>query len=186
MSKYWRILLTPLYPLLLVNALVAYLYAILWCRARDWKVVSGTLTFIAAPRGGDLGHAGGSEGSRMAGNPGGQGWSWIVGYASEWHREQADLRCHENTHVWQELVWAAGGLALATVPALLGHWGLATLIAFSGGPVWALVYAGSFLVNFARTGFADWYAAYMAIPFETHAYRVQEEYLAGERPNAWT
>ena len=33
MSKYWRILLTPFYPLLLVNALVAYAYAVLWCRA---------------------------------------------------------------------------------------------------------------------------------------------------------
>lgn len=179
MNKYWRILLTPVYPLLIVNALVAYLYAILWCRASSWKVISGTLTFVAAPR------EVAAEGSRLAGNPGGQGWSWIVGYASEWHREQDDLRCHENVHVFQELVWAAGGLALAVIPALLGWWKLAVLLAFAGGPVWALVYVGCFLVNFARTRFLDWPAAYMAIPFEKQAYRVQEEFLAGERPNAW-
>ncbi len=170
MNKYWRILLTPLYPLLLVNALVAYAYAVVWCRARSWRVISGTLTFVS---------------DRMAGSPGGQGWSWIVGYASEEDRDRADLRCHENVHVFQELTWAAGGLALAMVVALLGWWKLAVVLAFAGAPVWALVYVGFFLVNYARTGFSDWYAAYMAIPFEKQAYRVPEEYLAGERPSAW-
>lgn len=186
MSKYWRILLTPLYPLLLVNALIAYGYAVLWCRAHSWKIVSGTLTFVAEPKGRNLGHAGGSEGSRLAGNPGGQGWSWIVGYASEWHREQADLRAHENTHVWQELMAALIGASAAVVLASLGLWGWAIVAAFAAAPLWAISYIAFFLVNYARTGWSSWSVAYEAIPYERHAYRVQEEFLAGERPNAWT
>lgn len=170
MSKYWRILLTPLYPLLAVNVVVALIYIFAWCRPHSWKWMSGTLTFLS---------------SRMVGNPGGQGWSPIVGYANEECRQWAVLRAHENTHVWQELVWAAGGLLVAVPLAALGWWLPATIAAFSGGVVWMLAYVGHFLVNFARLGFQDWDTAYRNIVFEKHAYRVDAEFEAGKRPNAW-
>lgn len=173
MNKVWRILLTPLYPLLIINAFVAYVYAVLWCRAVSWKLISGTLTFIPG------------EGRTMVGNPGGQGWSWIVGYASEADRDIDNLRCHENVHVWQELMFALGGFVVGVCLALFGAWGWAVLAAFSGGPIWAVTYGITFLINFARTGFADFWAAYRAIPFERHAYRVQDEFVEGKRPGAW-
>lgn len=146
--------------------------------------MGGVLTFIAAPRAD-------GNGSRLAFNPGAQGWSPIVGYCDELNRSRADLRAHENTHVFQELVCAAIGLAVAVPFFAFGGlwWGWGLLVASLGGPLFIVTYLGTFLVNFVRTFFEfgkfDMWAAYRAIPYEKHAYRVGDEYLEGKRKQAW-
>ena len=182
MNIAWRYLLIPAYPLLVVNALVAALYALLWCRARSWQWREGVLTFIAGQK---------QDGStRLIGKPGGQGWSWIVGYASEEQRARADLRVHENVHVAQETAWAlffgvGGALLLGLGFPLAG-----LIIGLSGGPVFALTYGADFLRHYkSRPAGTGWRYAYLRICYEAHAYDVQDEYLnnmsAGQRETTW-
>lgn len=164
MNRAWRWVL-PAYPLLVVNVVVAALYAVVWCQATAWRWDDGVLSFVAR--------------RRMLGNPGGQGWSWIVGYASSTDRRYPDLRVHEHTHVVQEFAFALGGAGAAAGALFAGApvW-LVVAVAFGGGPLFALSYGACFLVAFARRGFRDWYSAYRANPFEVHAYGVQDRYLA--------
>lgn len=163
MSRYWRWLLILGYPLLIANALVALLYAIVWCRATSWKWREGVLTFVAK--------------RTMLGHPGGQGWSWVVGYASEQHRERASLRVHENCHVVQEMLFAVSAVPVGVVILLLGHPVLGTVaITTLGGALFAIIYGGTFLLGFAARGFKDWHAAYMKIPFEIQAYAKDDVY----------
>lgn len=180
MNKAWKVLLL-LSPLLWFNLAIAFLYAHFWCKARSWKLMGGVLTFIAAPRKD-------GTGSRLAFNPGAQGWSPIVGYCDELNRSRTDLRAHENTHVFQELVCAAIGLAVAVPCFVWGGLGWGLFVASMGGPLFIVTYLGTFLINYIRTGFTigwDFWAAYRAIPYEKHAYRVGDEYLDGKRPKAW-
>lgn len=163
MSRSWRWLLLPAYPLLLLNVLIALLYAKLWCKATSWQWRDGTLTFIAQ--------------RTMAGHPGGQGWSWVVGYSAEDRRDRKDLRVHENCHVVQELLFAAAGVPVGVAIILLGHPVLGALsIATLGGALFMVVYGLTFLAGFATRGFSDWHSAYMMIPFEKQAYAKQEAY----------
>ncbi len=169
MNKHWRWVLTPLYPLLALNVLVALAYAKAWCKARSWQWRSGVLTFVAT--------------RAMIGNPGGQGWSWVVGYASDEDRDSDDLRVHENVHVWQELMFALLGLVAGVIAIAAGYAWLGVLAMFLGGPLFTLCYGLGFVAGFFRTG--EFWLAYRANPFEVHAYQVQDEYLNGGRPDAW-
>lgn len=163
MSRTWRWLLLPAYPLLLLNVLIALLYAVLWCRATAWQWREGVLTFIAR--------------RTMLGSPGGQGWSWVVGYRDEAARGHSDLRVHENCHVVQEMIFAVLCTPIGVALILLGHPVLGTIVtATLGGALFALLYGGTFLLIFAARGFKDWRAAYLLIPFEKQAYAKQDAY----------
>lgn len=124
----------------------------------------------------------------MLGNPGGQGWSPIVGFADETQRARADLRVHEFTHVVQELLFALLGVAVALALLQLGVapvW--AAVCLFSGGPLFALIYGLNFFVMWAASGFGPWYNAYHKIVFELHAYWVQLQWHLNpeERSEMW-
>ncbi len=193
MNKNWRYFLILAYPLLAVNAIIALLYAVFWCRAHSWAWREGVLTFVAGTKNGW---------GRMIGRPDGQGWSWIVGYRSAGVREYADLRVHENTHVAQEIAWAYVG-AVVAMPVLLGGHPIAALItALSGGPMFALTYGASFLRHYIPSvrywynvmrpdaprwiaaGFAlrQWYAPYTMIVYEEHANAAQDTYTNDTSP----
>ncbi len=169
MDKHWRYALIPAYPLLALNALVAFLYALVWCRATSWQWREGVLTFIAR--------------RPMIGDPAGQGWSWIVGYADPYSRNRADIRVHENVHVWQETMWAMLGGLIAVPLLITGHPVAALIAALSGGPLFALTYGISFVRQwFKLSKPRHWYDAYMQIVYERHAYTVQEKYLDDMSP----
>lgn len=160
MNSNWKWLLSITYPLLIVNIIVALLYAWLWCGAKDWKWHEGCLTFIPGKR-------------PMLGNPGGQGWSPIVGFADEKERQRADLRVHEFTHVWQEMMFALLGVLAALISVQLGASTFAWVLLFSGGPVFAVLYGLNFFFPWMFQGFSRWHDAYHKIVFELHAYWVQ-------------
>lgn len=163
------------YPLLIVNLLVAALYAWLWCGARDWRVVEGCLTFVPSKR-------------KMLGNPGGQGWSPIVGFADEAQRARADLRVHEFTHVVQEMWFALVGLVAGLIVLQITSSALwATLCLFAGGPVFAVFYGLNFFVMWVVSGFGPWHDAYHKIVFEMHAYWVQLQWFLNpeKRSEMW-
>ncbi len=162
------------YILLLPNTMVALVYA--FCvGARSWEWREGVLTFIS---------------DRLLGNPGGQGWSWIVGYASEEQRARADLRVHENTHVWQEFMCSLMGLILGVGLGLLLGWPTLhlTLAALSGGGIFAVTYGLVFLY-FYLTEQKDeqpgWHDDYMRNFFERHAYAVQARFLKAPKGSEW-
>lgn len=161
MSRNWRWLLVLGYPLLIVNLLVAVLYAFVWCRAYSWKFHEGCLTFISK--------------RTMFGHPGGQGWSPIIGFASEEQRNRADLRVHEYGHVVQEMLFSLLGPGLALILLQLGvspFW--ATVSLFSGGPLFAVTYGLSYAYQYVK--YKQWHDAYKHILFEVQAYEIQDKY----------
>jgi len=201
-SKRWRYLLPLAWPLLAVNVAFALLYAAIWCRAHSWSFRNGVLTFIAGAR---------KDGSsRLLFNPGAQGWSPIVGYANEWQRQRDDLRAHENCHVVQEIVWACVGLAVGAALLMLGHPTAGIVVAFCGGPMFAITYGVHFAIEFAppfvreyrwhraagaawktsaKLAALEWRPAYERIIYERQAYARQRAYLAmtpERRAAAWT
>lgn len=180
MSRTWRWLF-PCYALLALNAIIAFLYAVLWCRAHSWEWRDGVLTFIAGT------YRNGT--TRLIGKPGGQGWSWIVGYASKAHRERADLRVHENVHVAQEFACASIGAICGAIVSGFGaiEVGVWTGL-FGGGALFALLYGAMFLYYFATRQEDEqpgWEDDYRRNPFERHAYAVQARYLDGEIREVW-
>lgn len=176
MGRNWRWVL-PCYVLSLPLAVVAFAYAFVIARARSWEWIDGCLTFVA----GTKTNREGLTVSRLWGNPGGQCWSWVVGFSSEEHRDRADLRVHEYTHVAQVFILCL--VAWAAFP--LWAWGLgagwgAVVCGLTSGLWFAVPYGACFLVGYVRRGFRDWHAAYLAIPFERHAYAVQGKFLADD------
>lgn len=162
MKRTWRWWLLPCYVLTLPLVAVALLYAIVIARARSWRWIDGCLTFVAGTK--DNG-----ETSRMWGNPGGQCWSWVVGFASEGQRNRRDLRIHEYVHVWQAMICSLIGMV--SLPWL----GLYSPLAGCG--LFALAYAWGFMWHWATRGFGPWRDAYERNPFERHAYERQGQYL---------
>lgn len=99
---------------------------------------------------------------KMVGRPWAQTHGFVIFYVDDKVRDMAQLRVHERVHVVQ-------GFA---------------------GPLFMLAYSVAFLYGLCRPcpefrGLPRWYAAYRSIPFERQAYRIQDEYSAGKRPDAW-
>lgn len=162
MSNRWRWLLTLLYPFFAINLLFAFPYAKVIAGATAWQWREGVLTFVAR--------------KTMWGRPGGQGWSWVVGYASAEHRERDWLRVHENSHVVQELLWVLLGVAAGAVLTATGHWGWGLIAAFGGIVGFDLTYGGTFFAHWAANGFKEWRHSYLAIPYEQQARSKEEAY----------
>ena len=179
MSRAWRWVL-PCYLFAIGNAMLAFAYAVVVCRARSWDWRYGVLTFVAGTKDDGTG--------RMWGNPGGQGWSWVVGFASEDHRNRDDLRVHEYTHVVQCFVFGLAGLCLVPVLFALLEWPVVAGVAL-GGPIgcalFGVAYGLCFLWFYAWQGFRDWRTAYRRNPFERHAYGIQERYMTGVINHPW-
>ena len=146
-----------LYPLLLPHTLIGLLLALFY-RPSSWRWSQGCLEAIVPKQ-------------RMLGQPDAQTHGCIIYYASEsdrgeltgpvspaMYRRSTQLRVHERVHVYQGLVL---------------------------GPTYPVLYGLTFLVAFAKQGFKNWWAAYMKIPFEKQAYRIEGEYVNGKRLNAW-
>lgn len=161
MSRNWRWLLVLGYPLLIVNLLVAVLYAAIWCRAYSWKFHEGCLTFLSK--------------RTMFGHPGGQGWSPIIGFADEGQRQRADLRVHEYSHVVQEMWFALVGLVAGLIVLQVTAspvW--TTVCLLSGGPLFAVAYGLSYAYQYVK--YKQWHDAYKHILFEVQAYEIQDKY----------
>ncbi len=156
MSRYWRWLLPLGYLLLATNALVTVLYAIVWCKATDWKWRDGILTFRAQ--------------RPLLFGAEAQGASWVLGFDNEHVRENASTRVHENCHVVQEMVCALIAMPFIVVLFATGHPVLGGIaIPTAGGLLFALLYLLTFFAGWAARGFKDWQQAYLSIPFEQQA-----------------
>jgi hypothetical protein len=83
----------------------------------------------------------------------------VIWYASERHWDDPGLRVHERCHAIQGIL----GLGLP----------------------FGAAYGLHFLWEWARIGFGPWHSAYMRIWAERQAYRIQDEFEAGQRPGAW-
>jgi len=98
--------------------------------------------------------------TRIWGRPGGQSLGCqVIWYASERQRARRDLCVHERVHT------------------VHGFWLL--------GVPFGIAYGAHFLWEWARQGFGPWKPAYYRIWSERIAYRVQDEFQAGQRPDAW-
>jgi hypothetical protein len=93
MSRWWRWYL-PGYVATLPLTVTALAYA-WWRGAHGWRWIDGLPTFIS---------------SRLLGNPGGQTWSHLVGFASVEARDHVPLRVHEYAHVAQAMIFQVAGL----------------------------------------------------------------------------
>jgi hypothetical protein len=94
---------------------------------------------------------------RMLGKPSAQTWGCVIFYQSSSHRDSPALRVHERVHVVQS---------------------------FKLGVFFLLAYAIHFGWLWLRNG-RDYHAAYRGIWAEKEAYRIQDEFRLGERPDAW-
>lgn len=102
-------------------------------------------------------------GERIWGRPGAQTHGWLIFYRDEQQRRHASLRVHERVHVLQ---------------------------AFVGGPLYTVSYGLHWLWLFVLAGPGDghpprWKRAYYEVWAERQAYRIQHEFTAGRRPDAW-
>lgn len=170
MNRKWRYALIPVYPLFALNVIIAFIYALVWCKARAWQWRQGVLTFVAQ--------------RTMFGDPSGQGWSWVVGFASDADRDIPNLRVHEFTHVWQELMFAWFGLIAAGALVATGHPIAGLVAAFSGTPVWAATYGASFMYQWSKFKWGPWGDAYRQIVYEREAYDVQDRFVS-QGGDAW-
>jgi len=112
-------------------------------RAHSWRWNDGCLEAIS---------------SHILGKPDAQTHGWLIFYASDYAREHRILRAHERVHVVQGLF---GG------PFFMFAYGLCFLF-----------YLGKLAISFQgwwQSGQSApwWYDAYMMIPFERQAYRMQ-------------
>lgn len=103
-----------------------------------------------------------AETKRMLGHPWAQTHGLVIFYANGEARKLAAIRVHERVHVVQ-------GFA---------------------GPLFMLAYGLCFLWGLIRPpakfeGLPRWYAAYRSIWFERQAYRIQDQFSEGKRPDAW-
>lgn len=183
MSRHWRWFL-PAYVLLAPFALayVAFLY-IARAQPTAWRWHEGVLTCV-------------SKRGALPFGAGGQGWSWIVAFADESQRESASLRVHEFVHVGQEFVCCAVGLTPMSVLVLLGEWKIGVMLALAGAALFHVVYGATWLYSLLTgrgVGFQlwpgervpRWWRAYRSIPWESHAYDVQDEHAHGLHGRAW-
>lgn len=181
MSKLWRWFF-PAYVLLAPFALVyvVFLYATR-TQPTAWRWHEGVLTCI-------------SKRGALPFNAGGQGWSWVVAFADEDARQSADLRVHEYTHVGQEFACCTIGVFAILVLTLCGLWTIGVMGAFAGTAIFHVLYGTTWAYSFVTQrgsgwrGTEDrprWFRAYRSIPWEDHAYDVQEEFLHGLHANAW-
>ncbi len=108
----------------------------------------------------------GKEVTRIWGRPGAQTHGCVIFYASEEHRQRADLRVHERVHIIQ-------GFCL----------GLVYIVTYG------LHFAFNYLVlaNFfwRREEAPRWKRAYFRIIWEVWAYAKQAKFNAGKIQNAW-
>jgi len=124
--------------------------------------------------------------TRIWGRPGGQSWGVrCVWYSSRHNQASASLRVHERVHALHgEWVNAAAHLALVPAGLALGGWWIPASILVAQ-LAFAIAYVGHFLYHWMLTGFGPWYDAYRLIWSERIAYRIQDEFENGTRPDAW-
>jgi len=98
--------------------------------------------------------------TRIWGKPWGQSLGCpVIWYASERAWDDPGLRVHERCH---------------TIQGILGL-----------GLLFGVAYGIHFLWEWALIKFGPWHSAYMRIWAERQAYRIQDEFEAGQRPGAW-
>ncbi|UCC74950.1 MAG: hypothetical protein JSV86_10490 [Gemmatimonadota bacterium] len=138
------------------NTLIGLLLAVVFYRARGFRWSDGCLEAVGGSFQRD-----GKTVTRIWGRPGAQTWGWFIVYRTEAHVAKAPLRVHERVHVAQGMV---------------------------GGPLFLLAYGLHFLIEFAWTARfrpSRWYDAYRRVWAERMAYRIEDEFRRGLRPNAW-
>lgn len=128
--------------------------------------------------------------SRMTdiwGRPGGQSWGIrVIWYNTHWDRDYAPLRVHERVHT-QHGEWVNAAAHAVLVPLALlygGDWYWLGAVAL-GQAAFGISYGVHFFYEWAKMGFGDWQPAYRKIWTERIAYRVDDEFEKGQRPDAW-
>lgn len=182
MSKLWRWWL-PAYVLLAPFALVyvAFLF-VTFTRPTAWRWHEGVLTCV-------------SKRGALPFGAAGQGWSWVVAFSDEEQRQAQSLRVHEYTHVGQEFVCSMAGVLAFFACGLADAWAIGVISAFAGTAFFHLAYGVTWLYALATAkgaGFASkyahyprWWRAYLSIPWEVHAYEVQDEADHGLHARSW-
>ncbi len=170
----------PLQPLLIPFTLLVYvsqIFLLPFYRPSSIRWHAGCLELIAGRTNGR---------TRIWGRPGGQSWGIrVIWYASQGSLDSAPLRVHERVHTLHgEWVNAIAHAILVPLSLLMGGWWIVGAIAL-GQAAFGIAYGGHFLFEWIRGGFGHWYSAYMKIWSEKTAYRVDDEYERGLRPEAW-
>lgn len=94
----------------------------------------------------------------IIGSPGAQTHGVVIFYRDRRTRAWVPLRVHERVHVVQGMIF---------------------------GIFYIISYSLFFLLKWVSQGFRHWAVAYMWIPWEKQAYRIQKEYMDGERKRPW-
>jgi len=144
------------YVLATPNTLIGVLLA-LWYRSHSWRWSAGCIECIGGRKDGR---------TRIWGKPGAQTHGWLIVYAGARRRARSDLRVHERVHVAQAMV---GSLAYLAAYGLHFAWRYVRNAAYAEWP----------------STIPRWRRAYRGICFEEQAYRIEAEFAAGKRPNAW-
>lgn len=177
----WRWWYVPLYPVVALATVAAFLLGLLIYRIDEWRFRAGCFEFVAKRRDDGV--------TRIWGRPGGQSLGCpVIAYAGADRWENAGLRVHERCHAVQGIVInaIAHAVLVPLVPLVTGGdwywWVLAVSIAQL---TFGVLYGGHFFALWLVRGFGDWKEAYYRIVFERQAYRIQDEFNAGERKGAW-
>ncbi len=164
---------------------LALLYAVIVARARSWKWQNGCLTFVAGTK-----LVGDWRVSRLWGNPGGQCWCAVIGFASETQRDREDLQVHERCHVVQSQL-TASIVTLGTVGSFVAAGWSPITGAILGSLFGCVAFGVVYLACFLRHWLVDeageepgWHDDYRKNVLESQAYRKQWEFQNGDG-NRW-
>lgn len=163
------------YPLALATlpTLLAFLFVVkVFYGVREWRWHDHCLEFVAKEKKKDH--------TNIWGRPEGQCWGTLaIVFDSDIHHEWRVIAVHERVHALHGIWLNAAGTAVFTPLGIWVWWPLALL-----GPLtFALAYGGHFLIEFARK--RSFWPAYFAIWSERIAYRIDDEFERGLRPEAW-
>lgn len=175
-QAWWRWLLVPF---ALLPAALSLAVALFY-RPQAWRWRAGALELVAGRKNGA---------TRIWGRPGGQSWgARVIWYASGSWWENAGLRVHERVHAAHgEIVNALAHVALVPPAAIWGGAGWIVAAVLLAQAAFGISYGAHFLAEWRRLGYkrSAWRAAYLRIWSERIAYRVEREFNAGQRPEAW-
>lgn len=132
----------------------------------------------------------GSLETAIIGNPGGQTFGGrLIWYNMALFVERRITPVHERDHVHMaELVNTIAHVIIVPPSVILssewGWWIIAAAVALAQA-AFAISYGAHFMWEWAKLGFKRWREAYMKIWAERRAYRIDDEYEQGKRPEAW-
>jgi hypothetical protein len=168
---YWPMALTTLPAFVLFVLFVLVFYGV-----EEWGWRAGCLEFVAKRDKNGR--------TRIWGRPQGQCWGTpAMVFSSSRVLAHRVIPVHERVHAIHGILLCTAGAVVFTPLGLLVWWPLMLL----GPMVFVIAYVGHFLFEWALRGFkqSEFWHAYLRIWSERYAYRIDDEYERGLRPEAW-